>query len=184
MERAVAAPQPIGMAELLAAVVAVAFGVLAAVALAGSVAGARGAGASPPLLVARVLADDGGCANAPRDPLAMRLGRTRTYPQPIDITLEPAPFSLEPRVTGDDAYRRSGQRLSGCETEELLAFYTSASPAFNHVLAWVLVSTLPCPSAVATPSGGDGAQRQCISISPVDAADGAPMDTRTFQLPQ
>lgn len=184
MERVEAAPQPIGLTELLAALAATGFGLLAAVALAGLVVGGRAAGPAPPLLVARALADDPGCANAPPDPLAMRLGRTRMYPHPIDITLEAAPFSVEPQVAGADAYRKSGQRLSGCETEDLLAFYTSASPAYDHVLAWVLVSTLACPTAAATPSGADGSQRQCISISPVDAGSGALMGTRTFQLPQ
>ena len=179
MERAAPAPEPIGMAELLSALAAVLF---AGGALLGELAGFRTAAPAAPLLVTRALADDT-CVNAPHDPLAMRLGLTRAYPRPVDITLEPAPFSLEPGIKADDAYRRSGQRLSGCETEELLAFYTSASPSYTHVLAWVLVSTLACPSAQASPAGADASARQCVSISPIDASNGALMGTRIFQLP-
>ena len=183
IERAPAAA-PIGMAELISAATAIAFGLLAAAALAAVLAGARGAGSASPLLVTRALANDGGCANAPRDPLAMRLGRARTYPGPIGITLEPAPFALEPAIPGPEAYRRSGEHLSGCETEELLAYYSSASPSYSHVLAWVLVSALPCPSEGRTPAGADASTRQCMSVSPIDAGTGAVMGTRSFQMPQ
>jgi len=178
------APQPIGAAELFSAATAFAFGLLAVVALGATLAGPRSAGPNSPLLVSRALADEGGCVNAPRDPLAMRLGRARTYPAPVAITLEPAPFGLEPAIPGPEAYRRSGEHLSGCETEELLAFYTSDSPSYSHVLAWVLVSALPCPAEGRTPAGADASTRQCVSVSPIDASTGAVMGTRSFQMPQ
>ncbi|GAC1333957.1 MAG: hypothetical protein NVSMB17_15040 [Candidatus Dormibacteria bacterium] len=170
--------EPIGFAELGAGVAAVLFALLTGAGLVAAVVGQTAAVAATPNpggVAAPTQASS--CSNAPRDPLAMRLGRSRAYPAPVSIDLEPVPFSEDPPITAEDAYRRSGQRLSGCETEELLAYYSASSPAARRVMSWVLVSALPCPSSEAL-------QRQCYSISPVDATTGALMGTRIFQLPQ
>jgi len=170
--------EPIGVAELAAGVTAVAFAILTTVGLLAAVAGTPAAAAAAPLPAGMVsVTSPPSCADAPRDPLAMRLGRSRSYPAPVSIDLEPVPFSEDPPIAAAEAYGRSGQRLSGCETEELLAFYSSSSPIIHRVMSWVLVSTLPCPSS-------EAAQRQCYSVTAVDASTGAPMGTRIFQLPQ
>jgi hypothetical protein len=183
MQPAQAAP-PIGMAEFLSAVVASLFLVLAGAALLAALTGGRasaaGAAAARGAEISPV--DSSRCANAPRDPLAMRLGRARVYPAPVDISLEPAPYSVEPVIAGPEAYARSGERLSGCDTEEVLAFYTSRSPAIQHVLAWVLVSSIDCPAPDLVAPATGGPMRQCVSISPIDASTGATLGTRMFLL--
>ena len=163
----------------MAGVAAIAFGCLAGIALLGQLVGPRPQPPAAPVLVTHVLADDT-CASAPHDPLVLRLGATRAFAPTVGITLEPAPFSIEPPITAAEAYRRSGRHLSGCDTEELLAYFSSASPSYSRVLAWVLVSSLACPI---DQSGATGAARQCLTVIPVNASTGTPMGTRAFNVP-
>lgn len=180
-------PTPIGLAELLAGTIAVLFALLAAGWLVVALAQGHLAEGASPAAGADAGSGPGTCAYAPDQPIPMRLGDVRAYPAPIDIQLDPAGFATTPTIAGTDAYRLSGLKVTACHSDELLAFYTSSSPAINHVLAWVFVTSLDCPSDTPRPASAAGGPaalvRQCVSITSVDAGSGALMGTRMFLAP-
>ena len=188
MDQARPAPQPIGLTELVAGLMAALFAAVAGGWLLAALATGRPGALTQALAQSEPGAALGSCANAPATPLAMRLGRLRQYAPPVSITLDPVPFSVTPAVDGATAYKESGLELSGCNSEQLLALYTSAAPAYDHVLAWVFVSTTDCPSAFPRSSsdalGPAAVQRQCVSVSALNAGSGSPMGTRMFLEPR
>jgi hypothetical protein len=164
-------PRPIGWTELIAGASALLFGVAAAWALAASLAGARGGAASAAGSGASVaeVYRSGSCLSLPSLG-GMRLGTARAYPE-AGIRLDPAPFDIQPVISAADAYSRAADNPTGCQTQQLLAYYSSTIPPADHVLAWVVVATTSCDSHL------------CMTVSPVDATTGRVLPSRSFTEP-
>ncbi|HEV1997440.1 MAG TPA: hypothetical protein VGR61_04825 [Candidatus Dormibacteraeota bacterium] len=151
---------PIGWTELLAGTVAALFAVVSAWALLTVIANA------PRVADAAAQQAFGAAGSAPLDGCArgpvlggLRLGTPRVYGQGR-VALEPALLSVVPVVSAPDAYRTAALKAPGCQTEELLAYYSGGAPAVQRVLAWTVVSTSACGS------------RRCVTVSAVDATTG------------
>ncbi|MGI8608262.1 MAG: hypothetical protein ACR2MY_03380 [Candidatus Dormibacteria bacterium] len=152
---------PIGWTELIAGTVATLFALASTWALVGVIA--SGPRIAAPSSEARILpgalaAPTVGCGSGPSLG-GMRLGTTRVYAQGA-ITLAPAPLTVVPAVSAPEAYGNAALRPAGCQTEQLLAYYSGADPGVQQRLVWVVVSMAGCGS------------RRCITLSPVDANTG------------
>jgi hypothetical protein len=171
MDNPAAGARPIGWTELIAGTTALLFGVVAAWALVASLAGASRGAVAPADAGASVaeVYRSGSCLSLPSLG-GMRLGTARAYPE-AGIRLDPAPFDVQPTITAADAYSRAADNPTGCQTQQLLAYYSSTSPAADHVLAWVVVATMGCGSHL------------CMSVSPVDATTGRVLPSRNFTQP-
>ena len=163
---------PIGWTELLAATVATLFAVAAAWGLLTVIATSPHDAASRPQAYLAGLqrpptaAND--CASGPVLG-GLRLGTSRLYGQ-AGVRLDPVPLTVIPAISAEEAWRRTALKPTGCQTEELLAYYSGGDPPAQGVLAWAVVSASACGS------------RRCVTVSPVDATSGRPLPTGVFAV--